>query len=122
MTDDDDVDLFGNPIPKRQTEKGANAAIDALFLKWWSHYPRKVAIGKARMAFHKAHKTGKFGMLDIPDMVATLKWQTTEVWIGKHEKYIPHATTYINQERWKDERPKRAGESFGRISDDDLPF
>ena len=115
-------DLFGEPYEDKKTQKQQDAEVQSLFDKWWSHYPRKTAIGKARESFCKAHKAGKFTEHDLDAMVATLKWQTTELWIGRNERYIPHGSTYLHQERWKDERPKRIGEAFGKANDDNDMF
>jgi len=111
---DQQVDLFGEPLPRApSTAADVDRAAIELFGQWWQWYPRKIAVGKAREAFIRAYKKGKFVKPDIPAMIDTLKWQTSEVWVGRGEQYIPHGATYINHERWKDERPTRIGAVFG---------
>lgn len=76
---------------------------EELFAAWWAEYPRKVAIGYARKCFVKAVAQGLITEAMLPDMLKTLAWQRKE-W-GKRDdpSFIPHPSTYINQERWMDE-------------------
>ena len=64
---------------------------------FWKHYPKKVAKEAARKSWIK-HKP------NLEDIMKSLEWQTKlEQW---HDvKYVPNASTYINQERWTDEEP-----------------
>lgn len=68
------------------------------FDEFWIAYPRKTAKQKARIAFDKAVKK-----VSIHAMFAALEWQRqTDQWL---EGIIPHPATWLNQERWDDERP-----------------
>ena len=67
------------------------------FEEFWQASPRKVAVGAARKAYAKAlartqHDAIMFGLSQqLPAMRA------------KEKKYIPHASTWLNQERYEDD-------------------
>jgi hypothetical protein len=67
------------------------------FDEFWERYPRKVGKGQARKAYAKAvriagHDAIMFGLSQqIPTMNASEK------------QFIPHASTWLNGERWDDE-------------------
>lgn len=70
------------------------------FDEFWAAYPRRVAKGDARKAWEKAAKRE-------PELLAkclaALAWQVVQnEWDGG--KYTPHPSTYLNQERYDDER------------------
>lgn len=69
------------------------------FDDFWKHYPRRVAKGVARTAFQRACKIASpeeiiLGAIRFADFC---KSEGTEM------KYIPHASTWLNGERWEDE-------------------
>lgn len=118
-------DLFGEPYEDKKTQKEHNAELDAAFEEWWKHYPpgRKQDKGHARKTFHKKYTDKRFTLADVRDvLIPALKWQTTELWIGRNARYTPMPRTYINGERWTDERPKRVGEAFGKANDENDMF
>lgn len=70
------------------------------FDEFWANYPRKVGKGAARKAWAKAVKE-----MDPEDLIRAtvefahwLRRERTEV------RFIPHPATWLNQERWADER------------------
>ena len=66
------------------------------FEDFWKLYPRKRAKGAARKAFARIQWTED----SWSQLVAALEWQTRE-WTDP--QFIPHPSTYLNQERWEDE-------------------
>lgn len=72
---------------------------EILFTKFWGKYPRKQGSKKNAMrSFSKLNKT------QINDLFNALPihlkyWELS----GTEMAYIPHATTWINQQRWEDE-------------------
>jgi len=67
-----------------------------LFEEFWLEYPRKEAKIVARKSFNKAiQKVTLQSMLD-----AIRKQSKSEQWA---KGFIPHAATWLNQERWTDE-------------------
>ena len=67
------------------------------FEDFWAAYPRKVAKGNARKAFAAAMKK-----TSIDEISAGLNKQLTAL-SSKESQYIPHASTWLNGERWNDE-------------------
>jgi hypothetical protein len=69
------------------------------FEVFWKLYPRKVKKGEALKSWLKKNP-------DIEECKKALVWQKTQdEWVKDNGAYIPHPTTWINQERWKDELP-----------------
>ena len=74
------------------------------FERFWVAYPRKAAKPAARKAFRAAYK--KAPMREIGDGLK--RW--VAYWAIKSEvEFIPHASTWLNQERWNDTPPEPAG-------------
>lgn len=85
---------------------------NALFEEFWKIYPRKEAKAKARVAFErKVHTIEQFRVIAtfITHAVRSDRWQEDG------GRFIPHATTFINQERWNDDK------SMYAISSNDAP-
>lgn len=68
-----------------------------LFDEFWSAYPRKVGKGAARKKYALALKktTHDEIMFGLSQQRASME--------AKETKFIPHASTWLNQERWDDE-------------------
>lgn len=73
----------------------------AAFEKFWAAYPRKVSKPAARNAYGRAAKRTDVAL--IADGL--------ELWIGvwkrdgTEDQFIPHASTWLNGERWNDQVP-----------------
>jgi hypothetical protein len=68
-------------------------AIEAEFEGFWAVYPRRVGKGDARRAFMKAREKA-----DLATLVAGVKRMPP----ASDPKFIPHASTWLNGERWLD--------------------
>lgn len=71
------------------------------FDAFWSAYPRKDNKRTARKAFArtaKAHGSGKL-------IEEVQRWAGLWSGAGIEKRFIPHAATWLNQERWDDEPP-----------------
>jgi hypothetical protein len=80
---------------------------DPRFELFWSAYPRRVNKFEARKAFAKALKKVSLG-----EILDALEWQRElENWQERDAdgvlRYVPHPSTYLNRERWTDERPQK---------------
>lgn len=78
--------------------------IDSLssdFDEFWKQYPRKVGKGAALKAYAKARKENDHGTL-VGAIAAQRTWG-----IWTEDRFIPHASTWLNEQRWLDERPKQ---------------
>jgi hypothetical protein len=65
------------------------------FVKFWKIYPRKVGRKTASKSFYKFDEKHFGKILYGVHMFA-------RDCVGKEEKYIPHPSTWLNQERWLD--------------------
>jgi hypothetical protein len=87
-----------------RARKGAKASPDQqaqAFREFWAAYPNKVGAKVAAVAFAKA--LAKLG----PDPLAVLlpaleRAKASRQWL---EGFVPHPSTWLNQERWNDEHP-----------------
>lgn len=86
------------------------------FEDFWTAYPRKIGKGAARKAFAAAIKKAT-----IEEISSGLNNQR-EALLAKEQKYIPHASTWLNGERWNDdpthhnEQNTRANSTLDAIS------
>lgn len=79
-----------NPLP---TTHNPSKTKEDMFFRFWENYPRKTDKKKARLAFNK---------LSQPDKELAIADCKTR-YINTEKQYIPHATTYLNGERFNDE-------------------
>lgn len=83
-----------------QGNRGSNKPRTTLaadtFDAWWAKYPRKIAKGQASLAYARACKKTS------PDVLAAAVERFADASKGTEPKYIPHASTWLNGERWTD--------------------
>lgn len=74
------------------------------FETFWKAYPRRTAKGAARKSWERAAKSTP-GLLE--KCLEALAWQKEQAqWTRDGGAYVPHPSTYLNQERWDDEPPQ----------------
>jgi hypothetical protein len=77
------------------------------FNVFWNEYPRKVG----RKIAERKWKT-----LDEDERRRVLHglalWKCSSQWVGGGGEYIPYASTFLNQERWRDEPWNGAFEQY----------
>ena len=78
----------------------APAPRESAFEAFWRAYPRKTAKGEARKAWAKLDPVG--GLLDTI-MAAVEAQKNSRQWLADGGRFIPHASTWLNQARWEDE-------------------
>lgn len=70
------------------------------FDTFWTSYPKKVGKGAARKAWQKIKPNAELR----DKMLAALETQKkSEQWTKENGQFVPHASTWLNQERWDDE-------------------
>lgn len=87
-----------NIYNKEHNNKENNSKdISTAFETFWNLYPRKIAKGAARTAFEKACRK---------ESIETIL-RVTEYYANKSDlpelQFIPHPSTWLNQERWNDD-------------------
>ena len=93
-----------NPPPYNQevNRETNHTARDACFERFWMAYPKKVGKDAAQRAWQKIKAPSD----TLDAILHALTWQTrSEQWVRDGGQYIPNPATYLNQGRWKDERP-----------------
>lgn len=79
--------------------KSAHPLDTPFFLAFWQAYPRRIGKGDARAAFTKA------ATRNDPNLIvqAALAYAKHVAEAGTEQKFIPHASTWLNGERWEDD-------------------
>jgi len=70
----------------------------ATFADFWLLYPRRVARKDAERAWARISERDR-----VEALTALVGWR--RVWADKDPQFIPHASTWLNGERWTDELP-----------------
>jgi|TARA_B100000315_G_scaffold225579_1_gene231947 hypothetical protein len=83
----------GKEIKKRKDKRSSKS-----FEQFWKKYPRKVGKVKSLEAWNKINPDG---VLIKTIMVSVEKHRKSKGW--QDPQYIPHPSTWLNQQRWDDE-------------------
>lgn len=94
---------LSDPISKPQGNSSNNNNKEKTysqdFVTFWGEYPKKTGKDDAWKAWQKAKPP-------IADVMNSLHWQKkSDQWLKDNGQFIPNPSTYINQGRWKDEKP-----------------
>lgn len=85
---------------EKRSKRASPSGDELLFPEFWTSYPKKVGKKDAQRAWMKAMKTG----VTFKDLMAGLeKWKLSNQWTKDGGEFIPHASTWLNKERWNDE-------------------
>ena len=84
-------------IPSNKSKGGDRNAYPDEFEEWWNLYPRKD--GSKRKAFEIWKRATDRDISSRDLFLATARFKQT--CHGKDKKFIPHATTWLNQGRWE---------------------
>lgn len=85
------------PISNNLSENQKNILVNQQFEDWWQHYPKKTGKGQARNAYRGAVK--KVTHEELIEAAIRFSQQCQH----KEKQFIPHASTWLNGERWLDE-------------------
>lgn len=89
-----------NPVPPSPPKGGSSPKANG-FDRFWEAYPRKVGKGAARKAYDRAaSKLQSEDRAPLATMLAALE-RVIPTW--DDPEFIPHASTWLNGERWDDE-------------------
>lgn len=88
------------PISNKDPRNQVKTSAAALFDEFWKAYPRKKDKGHARKAWDKAAKTTDPAVI-ITAAVQFRQWCEQD---GTEPEYTPYPATWLNGERWLDER------------------
>lgn len=88
-----------------EAKASSESAKSSEFDEFWKCYPHKKAKGAALKAYLKARKAVDHGTL-VNAVATQVRWG---VWADS--KYSPHASTWLNNERWADEPDANTGQA-----------
>lgn len=94
--------LKDDELKKAQRVKKQNEAKEQerRFDVFWDTYPLKAGKKKAKIAWNKLKVTDKL----LEEILAGLaRYRASPQWQKDNGQFIPHPSTFLNQERWKDE-------------------
>lgn len=96
------VEDIGNPskVKRSKQNRTEEKRVEKNFDTFWEEYPNKTSKKKAHQIWLKLQPTGVF-FASIMKGLKTAK--KSAQWSKDGGKYIPHPTTWLNQERWTDE-------------------
>lgn len=83
------------------------SSTESQFAEFWGRYPRRVGKANAKKAYDKATKT-----IDHDDLMFALSQHLPSL-TANDPKYIPHASTWLNAERYHDEPEQLANNQNG---------
>lgn len=113
-----DTDTEIPPLPPQGG--GARAHLSESFETFWRAYPRKVSKQEASRAWFKLAPDAA---LCSRIMAALERHRQSRQWIEDGGRFIPHASTWLNQRRWEDEpeparpaNPNRVFHGEGRLA------
>lgn len=86
------------PSVKSTASENVKEAKIAFIQGFWPKYPRKVAKQAALKSFLSKCKSEK----DFQDIMEGLEWYLQREWSNRDIEKIPHPSTWLNQERYRD--------------------
>lgn len=82
---------------------------EEMFNEFWQEYPRKVNKKGAKTSFMRIKNLKK----EFEKIMSALREsKRSKQWVKNSGQFVPHPQTWINQERWKDERQDIEGETM----------
>ena len=92
-----------SPTPEHSRKRKRAATAHPLFDLFWKAYPKKKSRVRAEEVF-TGLKPDEHLLAEMIHAIELAK--TSDEWIEKNGKYIPHPATWLNQRRWEDEGVK----------------
>ena len=90
------------PKPKKRANYAMVDEDDPQFARFWDAYPKRVSKKDARKAWAKLAPSQQ----TVTAMVDALAWQVAHRrWDSDKYDFAPYPASWLNDERWKDERP-----------------
>ena len=91
---------------------------DSAFLEWWDAYPRKSGSKfKAFESWVKATKQNQYGISTISkDHLLDSTKKFAKKCVGIEDRFIPHATTWLNQRRWETVESKEVATTKNQLA------
>lgn len=92
--------LIDSPLLIPDSTSNNARRVRELFDRFWEAYPRKASKKAAIKVFEKINPDEQL----VETMISTIeRAKTSDGWKREKGRFIPHPTTWLNGERWKDE-------------------
>lgn len=105
---------------KISKDKNTSSIDDDGFDSFWKAYPLKKGKQAAVKAWKKLNPDPAFAQKIIDAVL--LHARDDEQWTKDDGRFIPHASTFLNGQRWEDEIKPRATARIDRFTKEDKPF
>ena len=89
--------------------KAKKEVVDGEFDTFWEAYGRRGGRKEALAAFVKAKKSKTWPGLEVV-LAKVAEWRKSDQWTKDGGQFQPHASTWLNNERWDEEPPKKQNE------------
>lgn len=89
--------------------------VTALFEDFWKQYPNKTAKKKALQSWERIFIVNKPDELFVSIMAGLERAKKMPQWVKDGGQYVPHPTTWLNQERWMDEGKTTTGAKTHKV-------
>ena len=99
--DNENVNLNDNDNLNENANENIISLSQKRFNQFWSLYPRKEGKGAARKAWEKINPNADLFQKIINAVQDNLDHNPQ--WQKQNGQFIPHPTTWLNQERWEDD-------------------
>ena len=99
----------------KEEERKEEKRIEDDFNRFWETYGKKSSRKEALRSFEKAAKSKTWPGIDVV-LAKVAEWRKTDQWTKDGGQFQPHASTWLNQERWNDELPAKAQEPPNPLS------
>lgn len=113
-----DITVHNSTYPPLTPQRGEEAEQKNLqekrFDEFWAAYPRKQGKGAAWKAWQKIHPDAQLHSAIMKSVKAHAK--NNPQWLKDNGQYIPNPSTWLNQKRWEDEKPKETQSARGNSS------
>lgn len=90
------------PVPATRDLLGG---LDDPFARFWAAYPKRTPNPRARAAAEFARAVRRFGVRPHELIEAARAFAAEQARLAVRPEYIPHARTWLAQERWRDYPP-----------------
>ena len=103
-----DAKALEQSMTSQKKKKAVSESENLAFISFWKAYPRKISKQQALRAWNKLKPSQ--ALTDV--IMRALEMQKkSDQWQRDNGAFIPHASTWLNQQRWEDElepaRPQR---------------
>lgn len=107
--------IYINTYTLNRPKPQPKAAVHEGFDEFWSRYPRKVSKVQALKAWNRLKPNEE---LQRQIIASVDEKKRSEDWRKDGGRFIPHPSTFLNNQRWDDKEPEEAGFNWDEVMGD----